>query len=238
MGHDDCLKTAEKQFKVWLNDRTQRPHPDVRSIVYKYGMRVNANEATWETVWNLYLDEADAEEKLKLMFSLAQSQNPQTLKRYLMQANTFAATLTEFTIFLRSFVRLAGDEKNVRGQDYFSCLTSISANPIGESIIWDYVRENWLRFVDRFGLNERYLGRLIPSITSRFSTGTKLDEVKSFFARHPEAGAGAAARNETLQNIENNIEWLKNNEQKVVAWLEKQPPIIAADEPTAVEDTV
>jgi hypothetical protein len=39
-------------------------------------------------------------------------------------------------------------------------------------------RENWSYLVDRFTLNDRYLGRLIPSITGRFSTDLKVDEVQ------------------------------------------------------------
>lgn len=73
---------------------------------------------------------------------------------------------------------MAWDEKNVRGQDYFGCLSSISNNHIGEGIVWDYVRNNWEKLVQRFGLNERYLGRMIPSIVSSFSTEIKLEEVK------------------------------------------------------------
>lgn len=118
-------------------------------------------------------------------------------------------------------MEFAWDEKNVRSQDYFACLTAIADNPIGESIVWEYVRENWQNLVNRFGLNERYLGRLIPNIVDNFSTNTKLNEVKAFFAKYPEAGAGASARKEALQIIENNIEWLKNNQKKVGEWLER-----------------
>lgn len=125
---------------------------------------------------------------------------------------------------------LAWDEKNVRGQDYFSCLSNIAANPIGEPLVWDYVRENWPKLVDRFTLNERYLGRLIPSISGGFSTKTKLDEMKEFFVKYPEAGAGAAARKEALQRIDNNIQWLANNERNVTKWLSENVMTAAADE--------
>lgn len=101
-------------------------------------------------------------------------------------------------------------------------MATIAANPIGESIVWDYVRNNWEKLVKRFGLNERNLGRMIPSITSRFSTQIKLEEMTKFFEKYPNAGAGEAARKEALQNVENNIQWLKDNEAKVVAWLDKQ----------------
>lgn len=43
--------------------------------------------------------------------------------------------------------------------------------------------------------------------------------MKAFFAKYPEAGAGAAARKEALQRVENNIQWLKNNERNVTKWL-------------------
>lgn len=125
------------------------------------------------------------------------------------------------------FVDLAWDEKNVRGQDYFSCLANIAANRIGEPIVWDFVRENWNRMVSRFGLNERYLGRLIPSITGRFASEVKLNDLKQFFEKYPEAGAGAAARKEAIQRIENNIQWLKNNEVKLNNWLSQN----SSDEP-------
>lgn len=128
------------------------------------------------------------------------------------------------------FVLSAWDEKNVRGQDYFGCLITIASNPIGEPIVWDYVRENWPKLVNRFTLNERYLGRLIPGISGGFTTTTKLDEMKAFFAKYPDAGAGATARTEALERIENNIQWLKNNEQNVTKWLSENVGPKAADE--------
>ena len=118
---------------------------------------------------------------------------------------------------------MASDSTYVREQDYFTCLQYIASNRIGESIVWEYVRENWQNLVDKFGLNERYLGRMIPSITSKFSTKTRLDEMLKFFADYPEAGAGKAARVQAIENVENNIEWLKNNKELVEKWLVDNP---------------
>lgn len=82
-------------------------------------------------------------------------------------------------IFSLSFIHLAWDDKNVRGQDYFTCMQNIAANRDGggEEKVWLYVNENWQRMVTRFGLDERYLGRMIPSICGRFNTNTQLDSV-------------------------------------------------------------
>lgn len=84
--------------------------------------------------------------------------------------------------------------------------------------------------VDRFTLNERYLGRLIPAISGGFTTKTKLEEIKAFFAKYPEAGAGATARKEASQRIENNIQWLENNQQNVTKWLNENAGLTAANE--------
>lgn len=132
-------------------------------------------------------------------------------------------------------MRLAWDEKHVRGQDYFSCLSNIAANPIGEPIVWEYVRENWEKLVGRFTLNERYLGRLIPSISGGFTSKTKLAEMEAFFKKYPDAGAGEAARKEALQRIEYNIQWLANNEQKVTKWLNEN---VKADSQTDAYEAV
>ncbi|XP_055377192.1 aminopeptidase A-like [Condylostylus longicornis] len=198
-GYEKCLKEAEKKFLSWLEGNKIKP--DITNIVYKYGMKQAGNEENWEKVWEKYLSETDASEKSRLMTSLA---------------------AIEDTVILNKFIALAWDEKNVRRQDYFTCLQIISSNPIGESLVWDYVRENWENFVDRFGLNERYLGNMIPGITSRFATQVKLKEMKAFFEEYPEAGAGASARKQAIANVEINIKWLKENEQSVFAWLNKK----------------
>lgn len=201
LGLEACIKEAGEQFTTWLAKPDDRPKADVRETVYYYGMLSVGDQETWDTVWDLFVNEADASEKSKIMYGLSAVNSPWILQQY---------------------IDLAWNEDYVRGQDYFTCLTYISANPVGESLVWDYVRENWPRLVDRFGLNERYLGNLIPSITARFSTQTKLEEMEQFFAKYPEAGAGTAARVRALETVKNNIVWLAENLEGVDAWLDKQ----------------
>lgn len=76
------MKEAGDRFDKWLSNSTIRPTPDIRGIVYYYGMKANGNEQNWEAVWNLYLKETDASEKVKLMSALSAVQNPTLLTRY------------------------------------------------------------------------------------------------------------------------------------------------------------
>lgn len=43
--------------------------------------------------------------------------------------------------------------------------------------------------------------------------------MKEFFAKYPDAGAGARAREQALETVQNNIKWLKNNKAEVENWL-------------------
>ena len=86
------------------------------------------------------------------------------------------------------------NETIIREQDYFSMLSYISYNRVGEPIVWDFVRNEWDYLVERFTLNDRYLGSLIPTITKKFVTEMRLQEMRDFFAKYPDAGAGEANR--------------------------------------------
>lgn len=200
LGVQDCLEKASEKFLNWISDPKYDISSDIRELVYYYGMFNSGSEQIWEIVWDRFVKEEDAQEKSRLMYGLSAVQVPWLLQRY---------------------IDLAWEEKYVRGQDYFSCLQNIASNRVGESLVWTHVREKWLDLVKRFGLNERYLGSMIPSITGRFDTQTKLEEIEAFFTKYPEAGAGAAARVRALENVKNNIKWLENNKEKIGEWLQK-----------------
>ncbi|XP_067616952.1 glutamyl aminopeptidase isoform X2 [Eurosta solidaginis] len=196
--YEPMLQEAAKRFTAWLSNPSEKPEPDIRLVVYKYGMKYVGDEKSWDQVWQLFINEQNAQEKVKLMVSLASVNSPWILQRY---------------------INLAWNESYVRGQDYFNCLQYISKNPIGQNLVWDYVRENWPKLVKRFGINERYLGRMIPSITAKFATQTKLEEMETFFAKYPDAGAGTAARKQALENVKFNIKWLQQNKDQISKWL-------------------
>ncbi len=43
--------------------------------------------------------------------------------------------------------------------------------------------------------------------------------MKEFFAKYPDAGAGARAREQALETVQNNIKWLNNNKKDLENWL-------------------
>ncbi|QQP35719.1 Aminopeptidase, partial [Caligus rogercresseyi] len=98
---------------------------------------------------------------------------------------------------LKNFLEISKDEEIVRRQDYFTALSYMSRNP------WEYL-------VDRFSLNDRIFGRFLSTATSQFSTEERLQEIKDFFSKYPEAGAGENYRKIALENVKNNIQFIAN----------------------------
>jgi len=173
-GHQLCLSEAGQLFSSWIEDKDFYISPNIRSNVYRYGIAANGSADAWEEMFQRYLNEKNAQEKKKLLYGLARIKEPWILRRFLL---------------------LAKDEKNIRSQDYFSALSYISGNPVGNSIVWDFIRSEWDYLVDRFSLNDRYLGRLPKTVVSSFTTEFQ------------------------LQQIENNIKWLSEHEEVVTNWL-------------------
>ena len=196
-GNTDCLTTAGNKFLGWKNDDDFIP-PNFRSIVYNYGMKTVGNQETWDWMFDKYMAEQNAQEKLKLMRGL---------------------TCSTDAWILYQFIQMAKDISIVREQDYFTLLTYISYNRIGEPLVWDFVRSEWEYLVDRFTLNDRALGKLIPSITSKFSTEQRLKEMNDFFADYPNAGAGENYRDIALETVTNNIKFVAAYTDVINDWL-------------------
>lgn len=196
-GHQVCIKTAEQKFRDWLYNSTNIA-PNLRSLIYTYGMRSVDRSQEWMMVWQRYMAESVPQEKSKLMAALSQTPSVSLLMRY---------------------IEFAKSESNVRSQDYFTVLTYIARNPVGRGLVWDWIRDNWQYLVDRFTLYSRYFGRIIPSVVSSFNTEYQLEEVETFFKKYPDAGAGANGREQALESIRRNINWMKQNKDVVVDWL-------------------
>lgn len=81
IGVPACLNAVGEEFTRWIANPEVRPDPDLRTIIYSYGMRTRGDEASWNIVWDLYLKETDAAEKQKLMGALNNIQVPWILKR-------------------------------------------------------------------------------------------------------------------------------------------------------------
>ncbi|GBP96318.1 Glutamyl aminopeptidase [Eumeta japonica] len=163
---------VRKLFLDWLNnyesDGADVVEPDLRDLVYYYGMKSGTIEE-WEHLWQIYLKEEDVQERAKL--------------RHALERRTML-------VYRSMYLTLAWEEKYIRSQDYLIVLDYLAQSPIGAALVWDDVRTRWPQYIERFSLNSRYLGNMIPAITADFNSENRLQEMETFFVKYPEAGAG------------------------------------------------
>uniref|UniRef100_A0A5F8AG53 Aminopeptidase n=1 Tax=Macaca mulatta TaxID=9544 RepID=A0A5F8AG53_MACMU len=169
---------------------------NLRLLVYRYGMQNSGNEISWNYTLEQYQKTSLAQEKEKLLYGLASVKNVTLLSRYL---------------------DLLKDTNLIKTQDVFTVIRYISYNSYGKNMAWNWIQLNWDYLVNRFTLNNRNLGRIV-TIAEPFNTELQLWQMESFFAKYPQAGAGEKPREQVLETVKNNIEWLKQHRNTIREW--------------------
>ncbi|NXF35795.1 AMPE aminopeptidase, partial [Nyctibius bracteatus] len=196
MSDTESLNNASELFEQWLQGKNISAN--LRLLVYRYGMQNSGSESSWNYMFEKYQETSLAQEKEKLLYGLASVKNITLLDRYLDYIHNTSL---------------------IKSQDVFTVLRYISYNTYGKTMAWDWIRLNWQDLVDRFTINDRNLGRIV-TITQTFNTELQLWQMENFFEKYPNAGAGELPRSQSIEQVKNNIEWLKVNKEQIRMWLE------------------
>ncbi|XP_028286018.1 aminopeptidase N-like [Parambassis ranga] len=202
-GVPDCLNLTGTWFQQWM-DRPQHNmiHPNLRSVVYCSAVAAGG-EAEWHFGWSQFRNASVASEANKLMSALACTNSTQLLSRYL-----------SFTL----------NSSLIRKQDAAAVITAVAANRAGQSLAWDFVREQWEYMFTQYGVGSISFASLITGVTARFSTPAELQQLEEFVEKHGAAGFGPAALavDQALERTAANIKWLQQNKQEVLDWFNSQ----------------
>ncbi|XP_018553205.1 glutamyl aminopeptidase [Lates calcarifer] len=199
MGDQEALNEASHIFDQWINGSLSSVAVNLRLLVYRYGMKNSGTEEKWNIMFQRYRDTSLAQEKDKLLYGLASVENVELLYKLL---------------------EATKNESIIRSQDLFTVVRYVSYNPLGQTIAWDWTTLNWDYLVNRYTINDRNLGRLLNRITTTYNTELQLWKMEHFFRLTPNAGAGEMPRQQALETVRNNIEWIRRNENEIRGWLE------------------
>uniref|UniRef100_A0A8C2Z766 Aminopeptidase n=1 Tax=Cyclopterus lumpus TaxID=8103 RepID=A0A8C2Z766_CYCLU len=199
MGDQEALNEASRIFDQWIFGYISSVAVNLRLLVYRYGMKNSGTEAKWDIMFQRYKDTSLAQEKDKLLYGLASVENVELLYRLL---------------------EASKDESVVRSQDLFTVVGYVSNNPLGQNMAWDWTTLNWDYLINRYTINDRNLGRLLSRLTTTYNTELQLWKMEHFFSLTPNAGAGMMPRQQALETVRNNIEWIRKNEKEIGGWLE------------------
>ncbi|XP_029992119.1 aminopeptidase N-like [Sphaeramia orbicularis] len=201
-GLAECQNLTSTWFRQWMDDPQHNPiHPNLRSAVYCSAMATGGH-AEWNFTWVQFKSATVASEADKLMSALACTSNTELLQRYL--SYTLNPTL-------------------IRKQDATAVITSVAGNRVGQSLAWDFVRDQWTYMFTEYGVGSFSFASLISGVTARFSTPTDLQQLQEFVEAHKGSGFGSAsaAVDQALEKTKVNIKWLDQNQQEIHEWLQK-----------------
>ncbi|XP_041828234.1 glutamyl aminopeptidase isoform X2 [Melanotaenia boesemani] len=194
-----ALNEASRLFDQWIDGSLSNVAVNLRLLVYRYGMKTSGTVDKWEKMFQRYKETTLAQEKDKLLYGLASVSNVQ---------------------LLNSLLEATKDETVVRSQDLFTVVRYVSYNPLGQSMAWDWTTLNWDYLVNRYSINDRNLGRLLNQISTTYNTELHLWKMENFFKLRPEAGAGEMPRQQALETVKTNIQWIRRNQNEIRTWLE------------------
>ncbi|XP_029010286.1 aminopeptidase Ey [Betta splendens] len=202
-GVSGCQELTTAWFRQWMaSPQSNLIHPNLRSAVYCSAVAAG-DEAEWDFGWSQVSAASVASEAGKLMTALACSNNTQLLKRYL-----------SYTL----------NPAMIRKQDATSVITAVASNRVGQSLAWDFVREQWEYMFTQYGVGSFSFASMISGVTARFSTHAELQQLVEFERQHSALGFGSAtlAVQQALERTRANIDWLQCNKQEVLDWFLSQ----------------
>lgn len=197
----EIVAEAQKRFKLFTTAEQQQEaiHPNLRGAVFQIVLR-NGGTEEYEQVLRLYRETSVADQKLIALGSLGA-----TLDRGLLERT----------------LQLAMNQDTVRPQDIIYVFGPVASNPIGRSMAWPFVKENWQQLYDRYYTGSMsLLGRIVSSTTEDFASTGHYKDVQAFFAGK-ELPAISRSIQQSLEKINANSQWLERDRSAVSQWSEK-----------------
>lgn len=200
-GVQECIDESKSLFAQWMADENNNPiDPGIKSTVYCTAVAEGGIDE-WNFVLHRYKTENVAAEKSRLQSALACSKQ---------------------TWILSTYLRMAINPDEIRRQDAVSAIVAISRNTIGRSLAWDFFRENWDLFIEKYGSAFFAFAYLINGITSEFVSQFDLEQLKAFIDSRDDLGSGARAFDQALEKTEGNIKWMETNVPIIEQWLKER----------------
>jgi aminopeptidase N len=133
------------------------------------------------------------EEYYNYFFALAQFSDPKLLQRTL-----------DFAI-----------SPDVRSQDALQLVTNVLANPAGQTLAWDFIRQHWPELEKVGG---PFASNEVIGATSTFCDAGLRDQVTDFFNAH-KVPAGERTYKQSIERINNCLDLKSQQQPQLASWL-------------------
>ncbi|XP_047197366.1 endoplasmic reticulum aminopeptidase 1b [Hippoglossus stenolepis] len=201
-NYPPCLTKATQLFNEWKESNGNMSLPvDITMAVFVIGARTPEG---WDFLFEKYRHSMQMSFKSRIKIAMAVTPLQDKLKWMMEQS-------------LRGEV--------MKTQDLPDVVVSVSKNPHGYKLAWDFFRANWHNFIKKFDLGSNSVSYMVKGVTNQYSTREMLHEVRSFFdSLTEEAGSEMRCIQQTYETIEDNIRWMDTNLPLLKAWLDRRSP--------------
>ncbi|KAI1900318.1 hypothetical protein AGOR_G00048740 [Albula goreensis] len=205
LGYTPCVSRASQIFNEWVASNGTRSLPtDILRPVFLTGAQ---DEENWNYLLEAYKNSLYSSYKSKILYALTNCKDAERLAK---------------------LIDLGMEGEVIRTQDLPSLIVTISRNPAGQALAWNFVRQNWQKLLERFHVGSSSFRGILKGTTGHFSTKSELEEVKTFFDSLKSQGLQLKVTELVLEMIQKNIRWLERNLHVLNKWLSENIPLAPA----------
>nr|CAD7454244.1 unnamed protein product [Timema tahoe] len=203
LGFDDCVRNSVTQFQNWMStpnpDRNNPISANLKSVVYCSAIRVGGQDE-WDFAWQRYRNTNVGSEKDILLGALGCTRETWILSRYL-----------EWSVL---------ENSGIRKQDSARVFSSVSSNPIGQPLAYNFLRNKWDKIKEYLGSSLFAINNIVRSSTRHVNEQFELDDLMKFSSvHHHELGTATRAVEQAIEQARANVKWMERNYWPIVNWL-------------------
>ncbi|XP_042202869.1 aminopeptidase N-like [Callorhinchus milii] len=176
----------------------------IRETVYCTAIKVGT-EKHWNFAWAMYDNTSFVDDTYRLLYAMTCSREPWILKRYLSYA-------------------LNGEKMSY--SQSLTVLRSMAKNPVGQVLVWNFIRANW----EKFKLNSKdspsELANLLNAVIFTFSSDFELQELKVFVNDFVEKHEEREIFEKLFNITQDMLNWREKLQAEVHDWLKENIPIL------------
>lgn len=207
-NYTPCVEKAMQLFNKWKESDGKMSLPvDVTMAIFVVGARTPEG---WDFLFEKYRQSMQMSVKSRMKTAMAISPLQDKLVWMLEQSLNGSVMKT---------------------QDLPDVLVSISKNPQGYKLAWDFLRAHWQTLIKKFDLGSHTVSYIVTGVTNQYSTREMLDEVRSFFSSlTEESGSEMRCIQQTYETIEDNIRWMDTHLPLLQDWLNRRSAKLVHDD--------
>ena len=175
LGDKQIIAEAESRFKKFLKTPNSLP-ADLQESVFSL-VAWNGNESVYKKFMQLYKKASSQEEKLRFLAALCSFKQKKLLLKTL-----------QFTL-----------GPDVRSQNIQMPIMRITSNIYGKDFMWLWLKKNWKKIVNKAGIGNPLLNRIVASI-GQVVVSKQEKEIRKFFKENPVRGTERTLE-QTLERV-------------------------------------